>query len=87
MGAGTTVELFTTWQNRHGDLPMAARDLDEAVRNLIDPQGRGRQYVAAQLEKLTGTRIAELVLSRPCCPRSMGSGHLRDEKRRRAGKA
>jgi hypothetical protein len=31
---------------------------------LIDPQGRGRQAVAARLEKLAGTRIAGCVLHR-----------------------
>ena len=38
------------------------RELHHDVRHLVDPQDRGRQDVAAQLEKLAGTRIASLVL-------------------------
>jgi hypothetical protein len=60
----TTAEVFTTWWQRHGDKAMAARDLDTAVRDLLDPQNRGRQFVSAQLERLAGTRIASLVLTR-----------------------
>jgi hypothetical protein len=60
----STAELFVTWWKRHQDRPIALRDLDDDVRHLIDPQGRGRQYISAQLEKLTGTRIAGLVLTR-----------------------
>jgi hypothetical protein len=30
----------------------------------VDPQDRGRQYLAAQLEKLAGTRLAGCVLTR-----------------------
>ena len=59
-----TAELFRTWWDRHQDRPMALRDLDEQVVRLIDPQGRGRQYIASQFGKLAGTRIAGLVLNR-----------------------
>ena len=59
-----TAELFALWRDRHGERPVAVRDLHEDVRHLVDPQGRGRQYVSAQLEKLAGTRIAGLVLTR-----------------------
>jgi hypothetical protein len=41
-----------------------AHRLDLEVQKIIDPHGRGRQHVAAQLEKLAGTRIAGFVLSR-----------------------
>lgn len=57
-------ELFTIWWQHHGDRPVAIRNLDDAVRQVIDPQGRGRQHVSAQLEKLTGTRMAGFVLTR-----------------------
>ncbi len=60
----SAAELFTTWWEKHGDHPVAVRDLHPDVRHLIDAQDRGRQYVSAQLEKLTGTRIASLVLTR-----------------------
>ena len=31
---------------------------------MVDPQGRGRQYLSSQLEKLAGTRMAGFVLTR-----------------------
>jgi hypothetical protein len=34
------------------------------VRQIADPQDRGRQYLSAYLEKLDGTRIAGFVLTR-----------------------
>lgn len=57
-------ELFNLWWERHGDRAMAIRDLDDEVCRVIDPQGRGRQFLSSQLEKLTGTRMAGFVLSR-----------------------
>ena len=60
----STAELFKAWWEGHGDSAVALRDLDERVLRIIDPQGRGRQFVSAQFEKLAGTRIAGLVLSR-----------------------
>ena len=59
-----TAELFGVWWLHHGDRPVAASGLAEDVRHLVDPQGRGRQYVATALGRLTGTRIAGLVLTR-----------------------
>jgi hypothetical protein len=59
-----TAELFRAWWDRHQDRPMALRDLDEHVVRLVDPQGRGRQFVSSQFGKLAGTRIAGLVLNR-----------------------
>ena len=59
-----TVELFQAWDAHHSNLPMKVADLAEAVRLLIDPQGRGRQYVAARLGQLTGTRAGGFVLTR-----------------------
>jgi hypothetical protein len=57
-------ELFRAWGHRYGDTPVKAADLDERVRQIIDPQGRGRQYVATYLGKLSGTRAAGFVLTR-----------------------
>jgi hypothetical protein len=57
-------ELFRAWHQHHGDAPIKAADLAEPVRSLIDPQGRGRQYVATCLSKLAGTRVAGFVLTR-----------------------
>jgi hypothetical protein len=57
-------EFFTTWWTHHGSAPIAANDLDHRVKAIIDPQGRGRQYVAVALMRLAGTRAAGFVLSR-----------------------
>jgi hypothetical protein len=59
-----TAELFATWWNIHGERPVALRQLHGDIKGLIDPQGRGRQYISAQLERLAGTRIAGFVLTR-----------------------
>ena len=57
-------ELFTVWWARHGEQPVAIRDLDDEVKLVLDPQGRGRQYLSSHLEKLAGTRLAGFVLTR-----------------------
>ena len=57
-------DLFATWWEKHRDLPIAIRQLHDDVKQAADPQGRGRQHLASQLEKLAGTRIAGFVLSR-----------------------
>jgi hypothetical protein len=55
---------FMIWYEKHGQNPVCARDLDDDVRHALDPQNRGRQYLASLLEKYTGTRIRGLVLTR-----------------------
>jgi len=40
-----------------------ASGVDEDVRRLIDPQGRGRQFVASAVENMVGTRVAGLTLT------------------------
>jgi hypothetical protein len=57
-------ELFEVWRNHHDDHPVKAAELADPVRNLIDPQGRGRQFVATYLGQLAGTRAAGFVLHR-----------------------
>jgi hypothetical protein len=56
--------FFAIWWERHRDQPIAVRQLHDDVRHAVDPQDRGRQYLAAQLEKLAGTRLAGCVLTR-----------------------
>jgi hypothetical protein len=58
------VDLFTLWWEKYGAQAMAVSELDDQVQHLADPQGRGRQYLAARLGNLAGTRIAGLVLTR-----------------------
>jgi hypothetical protein len=58
------VELFDAWHVHHGERPVKASALPEPVRILVDPQGRGRQHIAARLVQLTGTRAGGFVLTR-----------------------
>jgi hypothetical protein len=57
-------ELFRAWDHHHGNAPIKAADLAESVRQIIDPQGRGRQFLASRLVRLAGTRAARFVLTR-----------------------
>jgi hypothetical protein len=60
----TVAALFAAWWRHHGSAPQTAHQLDIEVQRIIDPQARGRQYVAVQLEKLDGARLAGFVLTR-----------------------
>lgn len=57
-------EIFTAWWAAHGNRAVAVADLAEAVRAAADPAGRGRQYLAAKVRALDGTRAAGFVLAR-----------------------
>lgn len=57
-------DLFSIWLERHADRPVAVIELHDDVKKVIDAQDRGRQFIAARLEKLTGTRMAGHVLTR-----------------------
>lgn len=57
-------ELFEKWWDKHHDSPVALSDLDDDVKRIADPQGRGRQYLARLIGNLAGTRLAGLVLTR-----------------------
>jgi hypothetical protein len=59
-----TADLLSIWWERHGDQPVAVRQLHVDVKHAADPQDRGRQYLASQLEKLAGTRVAGFVFTR-----------------------
>lgn len=58
------VEVFKSWWEHHHDTPMKVSDLHEEVRAVVDPVGKGRQYLAAAIGKLEDTRIAGFRLSR-----------------------
>lgn len=57
-------DWFALWRARHRNQPVTVQKLHDDVKQAIDPQGRGRQYIASQLEKHAGTRIGGLVLER-----------------------
>lgn len=49
-GRQFTAEVFVLWQQRHGGNPVTAHQLAEDIKALLDPQGRGRQYLAPRVE-------------------------------------
>jgi hypothetical protein len=66
-------ELFNAWWEHHGATPMKAKDLHEAVQKIIDPQGRGRQFLSNKLTSLAGTRAAGFVLTRQAASGKWGT--------------
>jgi hypothetical protein len=69
----TIVTLFDLWWEKHQDYLIKANDLHDDVRHAADPQGRGRQYLAAHLERLAGTRLGGFVLTRQASPGKWGA--------------
>jgi hypothetical protein len=69
----STAEIFTLWWASHRDQPLAASGLDKGVARLLDPHGRGRQFLASRLLQLTGTRIAGLLLTRQAAAGKWGA--------------
>jgi hypothetical protein len=59
-----TADLFEVWWKKHGDQPIAASKLHDDVKEIADPQKRGRQFLVSKLEMLTGTRHAGWMLMR-----------------------
>jgi hypothetical protein len=57
-------ELYGAWWKHHGAAPVTANQLADAVKAFADPQGRGRQYLATYLSRLTGTYVSGFVLTR-----------------------
>lgn len=58
------VEIFQLWQRFHQERPVTAHGLHQQLKQLIDPQKRGRQFVASQVAKLAGARVGGFTLSR-----------------------
>ena len=65
--------LFDVWWSKHHAYLVTANDLHDDVKHAADPQARGRQYLAAYLEKLTGTRLGGFVLTRQASPGKWGA--------------
>lgn len=61
-------ELFEVWWEAHGAAPVAAARLSGRVQQLLNPQDRGRQFVAAAVRKLVGTRSGGFVMTRCISP-------------------
>ena len=83
-GRQTVAELFTVWWDKHRGRPVQASGLDRAVEELIDPQGRGRQYITAYLGKRVGTRIGGFKLTRQQASGKWGVATMRLSRRLRA---
>ena len=60
----TLADVIAIWWEKHQDWPVTVRELHHDVTQAIDPQGRGRQYIAAYVERLAGTRMAGFVFTR-----------------------
>jgi hypothetical protein len=58
------VELFHAWYDHHSEVAIKAADLAEPVRALIDPHGRGRQFIASRLTQLSGAHVGGFTLSK-----------------------
>lgn len=65
--------IFEDWWANHGDKPVAAKQLSESTRKLIDPQSKSRQFVASALESLAGTRLGGYVLTRQAATGKWGA--------------
>ena len=59
-----TAEIFDAWWQAHSDQAIAVKDLSLSVLCVIDPQERGRQYVARMVGGLAGTRLAGFVMTK-----------------------
>jgi putative DNA primase/helicase len=57
-------EIFRIWWDQHRNEIMTVATLAEPVKTAIDPQGRGRQYLARAAQALAGTRCAGFALTR-----------------------
>ena len=53
--------IFEDWWNTHGDKPMRAAELADSIKSIIDPQGRGRQWMTVALSKMDGMRSGGFV--------------------------
>jgi hypothetical protein len=58
------LELFQAWWEYHRDAVVTAAELADPVKDIADPQKRGRQHLARFLQGLGGTRAAGFELIR-----------------------
>jgi hypothetical protein len=57
-------DFFSAWWEHHSSSPVKVTELDETVKTIADPHGRGRQYLATFISRLAGTHAAGFVLTR-----------------------
>jgi hypothetical protein len=58
------VEVFSAWWDNHADRRLKSSELCEAVRAIIDPQNRGRQFLQREVAAMAGTYAGGFVLTR-----------------------
>ena len=67
------MELYERWADCHSEQPIKAAQLAPPVRSIVDPQGRGGQFVASFLQKRVGVRIGGFMLTRSDAAGSWGA--------------
>ena len=55
-------ELFGAWWKHHGNDRLKVKDLNQAIKDLLDPTGN-RQLLAAKVRRLNGTRAVGFLLT------------------------
>lgn len=55
-------ELFQAWDRAHGCTAVTVAELARSVQELANPDGKSRQWLAARVRSLGGTRLAGFVL-------------------------
>ena len=55
-------ELFHAWQAAHGNDAVTVAELAQSVQDVANPEGKPRQWLAARVRNLAGTRLAGFVL-------------------------
>lgn len=58
------LECFALWTKHHGERPVRVQDLHDDIRGLLDPQGRGRQFLQRRVQQLDGTRLNGRAMTR-----------------------
>jgi hypothetical protein len=74
-------EFFQNWWDCHRDKPVKISELADSVVKVLDPQGRGRQFLASKIRQLADTRAAGMVLTRQI-PSENGAPRLTRSNRR-----
>jgi len=58
------LECFALWNKHHGEKPVRVQDLHDDICGLLDPQGRGRQFLQKRVQHLDGTRLNGMAMTR-----------------------
>jgi hypothetical protein len=67
--------IYPAWWQAHGSQPVTVVALAEPVRAAVDPDARGRQFIAVKLRMLDGVRAAGFILTRRPSVGRWSAGH------------